>query len=123
VRWLILLLCMPCLGQTPPLKHVATPATAWNYQVDCNPKVQGTIKLEYVDITGANPSFTATADASKGPFTVSALSGGPTIVYLRVTCTSTDGSIPTQVAIFKLHYPDAPVVITPDPPHGIQVTI
>ncbi|HLA60923.1 MAG TPA: hypothetical protein VK626_01635 [Nitrospiraceae bacterium] len=108
---------------TPPLTlQQALARVGKVYHFDCIPHVPGTAVFDYYDALNVNPYWTVSVGLPELPFTQTVYSGGPATVYIRVTCTATSGSMPMQRVIYKFHYPDAPVAITPNAPRNITVT-
>jgi hypothetical protein len=119
MKWL-LALCFLTLSQAATPQTVQR--TTATYLVDCGLRIPGGASLEIYDPLNAQPYWTANVDILQMPVTQTIASGGAAVVYLRVTCNSADGTVATLSAIYRFHYPDAPLQIGPAAPTGITVT-
>jgi hypothetical protein len=116
----LLALCLLTLSQAAAPQSIQR--TSVPYLIDCGLKVPCGASLEIYDPLNAQPYWTANVDVMQMPVTQTIASGGAAVVYLRVTCNSADGTVATLSAIYRFHYPDAPLVIGPSSPTGITVT-
>lgn len=93
-----------------------------NYKIDCGLRFPGTATLEMYDVINVRPYWTLTVNLTDMPLTQTVYSGGPAVVYIRVTCAAASGTPAMARATYKFHYPEAPLLLLPSAPTGIKVT-